>query len=188
MAKKINQSVLIWASGKVGQRVGNGNSWDLANIALKNAGAGTSADFGPTGEDDDFIWGDEVPDLKDALPGDILQYRDHSQTTTTTTHKSFMGGQGLLDVTDVSIDHEHHTSIVKTNPGNGALTVLEQNHGGKKEVVKSSAMRFRDLAPRVTVTKKMMKRGNDEKPELVTFTVTVEVTVTGTVTAFRPTA
>ena len=55
---------------------------------------------------------------------------------------------------DVGIDHAHPTSIVKTNPGNGALTVLEQNHGGNKEAVKTTAIRWKDAATKTTVTKK----------------------------------
>ena len=92
MAKNFNPAVLIWASGKVGQSVAAGECWGLANSALQKAGAGRSSDFGPTGGDADYIWGDEVSDLKDALPGDILQYRDFSQTTTTTTTAEFKDG------------------------------------------------------------------------------------------------
>ena len=186
MSKNFNPAVLLWATGKSGQKVGAGECWDLANSALKNAGAGSSADFGPMGPNDDYIWGDEVPDLKDVLPGDILQYRDYSQTTTTTTDVTFKDGTGPVDDPSVSIDHAHHTAIVKTNPGNGALTVLEQNHGGNKEAVKSTAIRWKDAAPKITVTKKMVKREDNGKVEMATVTVTVEVAVTGTLKAFHP--
>ena len=83
----LNAKVLQWASAQVGKQIGAGECWDLANSALGQAGAGTSSDFGPMGADDDYIWGDEVA-LKDALPGDILQYRDYEMTTTTTTDPS----------------------------------------------------------------------------------------------------
>ena len=89
---------------------------------------------------------------------------------------------------DVGIDHAHPTSIVKTNPGNGALTVLEQNHGGNKKAVKTTAIRWKDAATKTTVTKKMVVREDTGKPEMATVTVTVDVTVSGSLKAFRPKA
>jgi hypothetical protein len=188
MANTTNQKVLIWALGRVGRNTGIGECWDLANGALTSAGAGTSADFGPTGANDDYIWGDEVPDLKDALPGDILQYRDYVQTTSTTTEVTFEDESGTRDTVAPSIEHLHHTAIVKASAGDGALTVLEQNHGGNKEPVKSTAIRWKNAATKTTETKKKMKRGDNGKIEMAKVTVTVNVTVTGTIKAFRPKA
>ena len=188
MAKNFNPAVLIWASGKVGQSVGAGECWDLANSALTKAGAGASSDFGPTGVDSDYIWGDEVSDLKDALPGDILQYRDFSQTTTTTTTVVFKDGLEQSNAPWTEINRPHHTAVISKNPGNGALTVLEQNYGGNKEKVKSTAIRWKDAATKTTVTKKVVKREDTGKSEMATVTVVVDVSVSGTLTAFRPKA
>ena len=79
MADTLNQKVVKWAVGKIGQSVGAGECWDLANSALLQAGAGSSADFGPMGDDADYVWGTPIPDLKDVIPGDILQYRDYDR-------------------------------------------------------------------------------------------------------------
>lgn len=185
MAQTLNQKVILWASGKVGQRVGAGECWDLANSALKYAGAGTSSDFGPTGDDADYVWGNAV-DLKDALPGDILQYRDYVQTTTTKTEVEFADGHSWDDESWVEISHDHHTSVVSKNTGNGALTVLEQNEKGNHEKVKSTPIRWKDAATKTTTTKKMMKRKDDGKMQLATVTITVDVTITGTIQAYRP--
>ena len=188
MAKNFNPAVLIWASGKVGQSVAGGECWDLANSALQKAGAGTSSDFGPAGDDADYVWGDEVSDLKDALPGDILQYRDFSQTSTTTTTAVFKDGFEQSDAPSAEISRPHHTAIISKNPGNGALTVLEQTYDGNKEKTKSTAIRWKDAATKTTVTKKMVKREDTGKSEMATVTVVAEVSVSGTLTAFRPKA
>ena len=188
MAKNYNPTVLVWASGKVGQSVGAGECWHLADAALAKAGAGTSSDFGPTDDDADYVWGDEVSDLKDALPGDILQYRDYVQTTTVTTTAVFKDGFEDNSSTTAEVGHPHHTSIVSKNSGNGALTVLEQNHLGNHEKVKSTAMRWKDAATKTTVSKKMFKREDTGKMEMATVTVVVEVSVTGTLTGYRPKA
>jgi len=181
----LNQKIIQWASGQVGKQIGAGECWDLANSALLKAGAGTSSNFGPTGPDDDYVWGDEV-DLKDTLPGDVLQYRDFEMTTTTSTDVTFADGSGYVDEPSVTVGHPHHTSIVSQNAGNGVLTVLEQNHLGNHEKVRSSTLRWKDAPTRTTTSKKSMKRQDNGKTELATVVVTVTVSVTGTLKAYRP--
>ena len=183
----LNQKILNWASGKVGTQVGAGECWDLANSALQQAGARTSSDLGPMGPDDDYVWG-TVVDPKDALPGDVIQYRDWEMTSTTSTEVTFADDSGWSDEQTRTVGHPHHTSIIASTPGNGALTVLEQNHLGNKEKVRNGAIRWKDAAPKTTVTKKMMKRKDNGKTEIATVTVKVEVTVSGTLTVYRPLA
>jgi hypothetical protein len=108
-------------------------------------------------------------------------------TTTTTTDVTFADGSGWSDAPTVTIGHPHHTSVVAANPGNGVLTVLEQNHLGNKEKVRTSTVRWKDAAPKSTTTKKMMKRQDNGKNELATVAVTVEVTESGSITVYRPT-
>ena len=184
----LNATVLQWTSGQVGKQIGAGECWDLADRALRQAGAGTSSDFGPTGDDDDYVWGDEVA-LKDALPGDILQYRDYQMTTTTTIDVTFADGSGWTDKDEphiVEVGHPHHTSILSRNPGDGSLTVLEQNYQGNKDRVRSSAIRWKNLPLRETTTRKQMKRQDNGKLESAVVVETVEVSVTGTLKAYRP--
>lgn len=181
----LNPKVLQWASGQVGKQIGAGECWDLANKALLQAGAGTSSDFGPMGSDDDYIWGDEVA-LKDALPGDILQYRDYVMTTTTTTDVTFSDDSGSNDSVSVPVNHPHHTAILSTNPGTGVLKVLEQNYKSHHEPVRSSTIRWKDAPTTTTTTRKQMKRGDNGKMELAVVVVTVDVSVTGTLKAYRP--
>lgn len=181
----LNQQIVVWAGVQVGKQVGAGECWDLANSALLQAGAKTSSDLGPTGPDDDYVWG-TVVDPKDALPGDVIQYRDWEMTTTTTTEVTFSDDSGWFDAPTSTIGHPHHTSIVATNPGNGVLTVLEQNHLGNKEKVRNSTIRWKDAATKTTTTKKLMKRQDNGKSEIATVTVTVQSTVSGTLTIYRP--
>ena len=61
----INQKIVLWAKGKLGKKVGRGECWDLAEQALKQAGAQTSNDLGPVGDDTDYIWGEKVKNNKD---------------------------------------------------------------------------------------------------------------------------
>ena len=186
MADTLNQKVVIWASGKLGQQVGAGECWDLANSALLQAGAGSSADFGPTGDDADYVWGTPIPDLKDAIPGDILQYRDYVMSTTTKTDVTFADGTGWVDDVSAEITHGHHTSIISVNSGNGNLTVYEQNDKGNHEKVKSTPIRWKDAATTTSTTTKMMTRKDNKKSEMATVIVTVDVSVTGTLKAYRP--
>ncbi len=183
----LNQKVVVWASGQVGKQIGAGECWDLANSALLQAGAKTSSDLGPTGDDDDYVWG-TVVDPKDALPGDVIQYRDWEMTTTTRTEVTFSDDSGWFDAPTSTVGHAHHTSIVTTNPGNGALTVLEQNHLGNHERVRNSTIRWKDAPSKISTSKKLMKRKDNGKTEIATITVTEDVTVTGTLTIYRPVA
>jgi hypothetical protein len=181
----LNQKIFTWASGQIGKQVGAGECWDLANSALKKSGAQTSSDLGPNGPDDDYVWGDVI-DAKDALPGDILQYRDWEMTTTTTTDVTFADEHGWFDSPTTTVGHPHHTAIVATNPGNGVLTVMEQNHKGNKEKVRNSTIRWKSAPTKTTTTKKMMKRQDNGKTAMATVVVTVDITVTGTLTVYRP--
>lgn len=70
--------------------MGNGDCWELADQALRNSGAASSA---TTGRQDDYVWGDLVP-LHQLIPGDILQFRNHVMVVTTTTSVTFEDGSG----------------------------------------------------------------------------------------------
>jgi hypothetical protein len=81
MAHTLSETIIIWSRSKAGQQVGAGECWDLANQALKKAHALSSEDLGPMDADADYVWGAPVQ-LKDVIPGDVLQFRDFSITTT----------------------------------------------------------------------------------------------------------
>jgi hypothetical protein len=120
----LNQKVVVWAQGQLGKKVGAGE-WDLGESALKQAGAQTSNDLGPVGDDTDYIWGDQI-DMKDVQPGDIIQFRDHDVTTTTETEYTFSDGTSINDTKSSVAQRGHHTAIVNGKlDANGSLKTLE---------------------------------------------------------------
>ena len=112
----LNTRVVEFARSKIGQKVGDGECSALAAEALRAAGAKVSR--GSTG------WGEPLPSLKDARPGDILQFEN-----AVFVHTEFTPEGALLTV---NFRFPHHTAIVtgvrKRRKGN-LLTVLHQNAG-----------------------------------------------------------
>lgn len=183
----LNQKIVQWATGKTGQPVGAGRQcWDLADKALRTSGAKGSADLGPMGTDADYVWGDEI-DLKDAIPGDVLQYRDFDMTIVTTTETTFDDGYVEIKTQTANETHPHHTAIVANNAGGGAITVLEQNYRGKKEHVKANPSWWKSATPTPVTSYKRVTRKDNKKTELATVVVSVDIAVSGTITAYRPT-
>jgi hypothetical protein len=113
----LGDQVVAFARGKIGQCVGNGECFDLADQALRSAGAKSAADFGKVTPNADYVWGTAVS-LSDIHPGDIIQFKNYRYDRTTATDTS----------TDTDFqERPHHTAIVERVDGQGALIVLEQN-------------------------------------------------------------
>lgn len=182
MADAINQKVVQWASGKVGQMVGSGECWDLANGALTDSGANSST---TTGADDDYVWGDAV-DLSQVIPGDILQFRDYTVTTTTTTTATFDDKSETEDTQTASIDRPHHTAIVWHTTAPGALDILEQNAPPAGRRVQRFALITRGSTS--TTTERKTVKDAKNKLRLATVVRTVEIQVSGRIQAYRPKA
>lgn len=138
----LNEKVAAYARANVGKKVGDGICITLAIMALKQAGARA---FPLDRADGDYIWGEPIERPQDALPGDILQFRDAvfdgrrvAKRRTTWWHE----------------EYPHHTAIVSgvSERGN-VLTVLHQNVGGKnksedeKKIVRESSLRMDSLQP-----------------------------------------
>ena len=56
----LGQKVYHYASSHVGRRVGRGECYDLADHALKHAGAKSAPDYGKINHDGDYRWGKAV--------------------------------------------------------------------------------------------------------------------------------
>jgi hypothetical protein len=124
----LNEKVFEFAKGNLGKPVGDGVCITLAVEALREAGAKRGSFRDPNG---DYTWGDPVPDLKDALPGDILQFRD----------AVFQGQRSLGRgrTTRWHAEYPHHTAIVAKVERQGKLiTIYHQNVAtkGKDETEK----------------------------------------------------
>jgi len=113
----LGDQVVAFARDKLGQSVGNGECFDLADQALRSAGAKSAADFGTVTPNADYVWGTAVS-LSDVRQGDIIQFKnyryDRTIETDTRTDTDFQ-------------ERPHHTAIVERLDGQGAITVLEQN-------------------------------------------------------------
>jgi len=113
----LNEKVFEFAKANLGKPVGDGICITLAVEALQEAGARRASFRDRKG---DYEWGELVPDLKDALPGDILQFRDavfHGQRSL---------GRGRT--TRWHQEYPHHTAIVAKVEHEGKLiTIYHQN-------------------------------------------------------------
>jgi hypothetical protein len=113
----LSDRVVSFARDKIGQGVGSGECFDLADQALRNAGAKSAADFGTVTRNADYVWGSSIT-LADARPGDIIQFRNYRYDRTVETASG----------TDTDFqERPHHTAIVERVDEAGAITVLEQN-------------------------------------------------------------
>ena len=120
-ALTLNQKVLEYARGKFDQQVGRGECWDLAEEAVTQSGGESSKKLtnasGKAFETADYKWGTEV-ELKDAQPGDVLQFKGHNFELKTTRSNGWDSEEQ---------NWGHHTAIVEQNLGDGRLVVLEQH-------------------------------------------------------------
>jgi hypothetical protein len=114
--------VLGYARRQRGSRVGNGECFTLADRALSGAGARSASDFGAVSPNADYVWGTSVA-LTDLQPGDVIQFRDYRFDRDVETNNPDGSGSSNSDLQE----RPHHTAIVETVDGDGAVTVLEQN-------------------------------------------------------------
>jgi hypothetical protein len=180
----IGQKVVTFARGKLGQKVlPRGECFDLADAALTGAGAKSAKDFGTITTTADYVWGDEI-DLKDAGPGDILQFRDFVIEITTTvitiTKKPGYSDGMRRETSTITIERPHHTAIVESNDGDGKLTILEQNFKLVKKV-KRNVIPWK--AGTMGPTKKVTPARGGGSTEVTT---TIATTVEGTLWVYRP--
>jgi hypothetical protein len=121
-APTLGQRAIDWLLPQRGQPVGGGECSHMVENALAAVGAVPFWQLGPTGLDADYVWGTLVTEfrpgsdlsvLASVQPGDVIQYRDFTSPTATAGH---------------------HTSMVRSNDGNGRFTLLEQNWNGHRFV------------------------------------------------------
>ncbi len=113
----LNAAVAGFARSHIGRPVGDGICITLAVEALRASGAQRFPLNDPTGE---YVWGEPVPDLRDVLPGDILQFRD-----AVFSGSRSVGDRGRVTWRDT---YPHHTAIVVRTEEKGRLiTICHQN-------------------------------------------------------------
>lgn len=178
---EISSKVVSWAHGKLGQRVGRGECWDLVDAALKAAGARSST---TKGHDDDYNWGTAIR-LEEVAPGDVLQFRDFVVTTRTDKVVRFPDGRISSSMAETLARRPHHSAIVYHVDGGGQFRVYEQHVKPAGPRVQDHVVPTRNVAAFRVVTHEVVKAGTGA---LVTATVetTTTITVSGSVWAYRP--
>ncbi|MFC1660901.1 hypothetical protein ACFL3S_05525 [Gemmatimonadota bacterium] len=137
-SKSLNEVVLQFVQNRKGQKVGTGECFELADKALKHAGAKSASDYGEVTKEGDYVWGKEIVPTS-VQPGDILQFRNFKvETNTTKGFKiQFPNGEGVTwDEFDLqTLERPHHTAIAAgRDQATGKHTILEQNVDGRKTV------------------------------------------------------
>lgn len=117
----IAEQIVSFARRNRGSRVGDGQCFTLADRALRGAHARSAGDYGTVTPTADYTWGTSVT-LGELQPGDVIQFRDYSYERVVVTEDD----SGTTRE-EHSEDRPHHTAIVESVDGNGAVTVLEQN-------------------------------------------------------------
>ena len=113
--------IVAYARRQRGDRVGDGQCFTFADRALRQAEARSARDYGDVTPDADYVWGTSVT-LAELQPGDVIQFRDYSYERHTVIERS-----DETITRDDAGDRPHHTAIVHSVDGNGAVTVWEQN-------------------------------------------------------------
>lgn len=162
--------LLNFALRRRDSRVGRGECYDLADQALASIAARSAPDYGEITPDADYAWGREVP-TTELLPGDVIQFRNYRVTVRTTTDVA--GGDN--NWTEAEQERPHHTAILIATGEHGRMSVYEQNVENVRRVrsselywISSEFVESRNTTPAGTTT------------------VTKNVTVTGTLTFYRP--
>jgi hypothetical protein len=123
--------IISFARRQRGDRVGDGECFTLADRALRHADARSARDYGPATPDADYVWGTPVA-LADLRPGDVVQFRDYRYDR----HVVEESSRGTTTTDDFQ-ERPHHTAIVQSVDGHGAVTVWEQNSPDGSPVVRT---------------------------------------------------
>jgi|GEM_PF-1372888 hypothetical protein len=105
---QLNEGVLNFAANNIGNRIGRGECWDLADQALRAVGAEPAQGY---------TFGDRI-NVNDVIPGDILQF--------TSVRFDEPGYWVIMGV-------PNHTAVVQA-VGEDRLFILQQNFAGKRYV------------------------------------------------------
>jgi hypothetical protein len=120
----LNQRVLAFAAERLGQQVGNGECWTLADEALKSAGARRA---------DVYIFGRALRTGERALPGDVIQF----------TSVRLVGRKRNYTMT---LGTPNHTAVIREVKGPRSYEVLHQNFGAPGKTVSKADVDLEDLA------------------------------------------
>lgn len=185
----LNLKVIEFVKGKRGHKVGAGECWDLAEEALKAAGAKTSRDYGVITANANYKWGNEIG-KNELKAGDIAQFRNYKIEVITKTHvridKKYADGSTEWseneDTNTQTNSFPHHTAVVGSalNTADNTVSLYHQNVENVK-LVKTGTLILKD-SETVTTNKETLPNGTK------TTTTTVTIKVSGKIWFYRPQA
>lgn len=121
---EFNDAVAKYARAQVGEKVGDGDCTTLVQEALREAGARMLHGPEPDGE---YLWGEVIPSVKDAKPGDIVQF----EKVVFYGRRRVIGDNGAPAIRISKTTLPHHSAIVSAvGPKGKTLTILHQNAAG----------------------------------------------------------
>ena len=183
----LGQRVFTWARNRLGQQVGDGECFALADSALRAVGAHSAAHYGTVTADADYRWGNAV-ELVQIQPGDILQFRDYSVTITVVvrTVRSFRDGstEESENETTETYERPHHTAIVAARLANGRVRVLAQNAPPRGGTTPERLVRENEI--HTTSSTATQSQVLQESGATVRQSTTTTISVSGTIRAYRP--
>ncbi len=181
----INSQVITWAAGKLTQRVGAGECWDLVESAITSSGGVSSTTLGPVGKDKDYVWGTLITPVTSLIAGDLLQFSNYSMSVQVDETITFLDDSGDTATASNPINrgYPHHSAIVESINGN-TVTILEQNAPPDGRVVQRFAGLYLVSVPKVTetLTGPRQKVDSNGQPSGPMVSARIERTTTVTVT------
>jgi hypothetical protein len=112
VSSSLGSGVVQYARSHLGQKIGNGECWTLADQALRAAGAKRPGREGMA----TYVFGRRLGPREALRPGDVLQFEK-----VRFEHKNQGGGSSWVDM-------PHHTAIVGQVRGR-VVTIYQQNFG-----------------------------------------------------------
>lgn len=181
----INDKIVAWAIIRLGQKVGRGQCWDLVEQAITNSGGVSSGSLGPLGDDADYVWGSTITPTTSAISGDLLQFRNYSQTIKSVDKITYLDTDPpTYDTEDggtTTLKYPHHSAIIESISGNKCI-VLEQNvDPGGQTAQRSGAVYLADTVLPVVVSMGTRPLVDDKGKPLPPAKVKIERTTTITV-------
>ena len=173
VAASQSTQIAQFAATRLGQQVGDGQCFALADQALQSIGVKSASDFGSISASADYIWGREVA-LEQARVGDVIQFRNYNYEETITTHITYEDGSSEESTETQTDSRPHHTAIIASVGSQGQLMVYEQNVNSQM-LVQHNRLLFSQLTIGPTIT----TSGG------TTTTVTRRITVTGRTKFYR---
>ena len=117
----VGQRVVDFGTTHIGMKVGRGECWDLPAEALEFAGAK------PPPQTHLYRWGTLIPNLRDAQPGDILQF----ERVRIKRNWTLPDGRPAWEEMKFGV---HHSAIVQKVDGELWFTTLNAHINGSKNV------------------------------------------------------